>query len=200
MALLPVDVSRIRNAWAGRVSGCQLGKAVEVLSILQGHHELTQYLRDAHALPLRDYVPLIEGTLVEVTGRRSCRGEISRSEPDDDINYTVLALMLLERHGLELSTGGRCPRLVAASARRLHVDSGAGRPLVVAIASAIPAEGILGGALDLAGRAIPSASGVSEAISFSRSLVGVEGAVRRIHERYAGLPPAHCLNNLALVV
>jgi ADP-ribosylglycohydrolase len=27
-----------------------------------------------------------------------------RSEPDDDINYTVLALMLLEEHGLELET------------------------------------------------------------------------------------------------
>lgn len=99
-----VDPERIRNAWAGRISGCQLGKAVEVLSLRLGHEELTSYLREAGALSLRDYVPLVAGTLVEVTGRESCRGEFSRSEPDDDINYTVLALMLLERHGLELST------------------------------------------------------------------------------------------------
>jgi len=99
-----IDPARIRNAWAGRISGCQLGKAVEVLSLLRGHAALTRYLEDAGALPLRDYVPLVRGTLVERTGARSCRGEISRSEPDDDINYTVLALILLERHGLELTT------------------------------------------------------------------------------------------------
>ena len=104
MTAAAVDPERIRNAWAGRISGCQLGKAVEVLSIRQGHEGLTSYLREAGALPLRDYVPLVEGTVVEFTGRESCRGELSRSEPDDDINYTVLALMLLERCGLELST------------------------------------------------------------------------------------------------
>ena len=70
----------------------------------QGRDALLSYLRTANALPLRDYVPLVPGTLVEKTGRGSCRGEFSRSEPDDDINYTVLALMLLEEHGLDLST------------------------------------------------------------------------------------------------
>ena len=100
----PVDPARIRNAWAGRISGCQLGKAVEGLSVLRGNAELTRYLQDAGALPLRDYVPLVRDTLVERTGARSCRGEISRSEPDDDINYTVLALILLERHGLAIAT------------------------------------------------------------------------------------------------
>ena len=31
-------------------------------------------------------------------------GPADRSEPDDDINYTVLALLLLEEHGLALET------------------------------------------------------------------------------------------------
>jgi len=70
-----VDPVRIRNAWAGRISGCQLGKAVEVLSVTRGREALTSYLRQADALPLRDYVPLISGTLVELTGRESCRGQ-----------------------------------------------------------------------------------------------------------------------------
>ncbi len=104
MSALTVDPTRIRNAWAGRISGCQLGKPVELLSMRQGRDALLSYLRDADALPLRDYVPLVAGTLVEKTGRGSCRGEFSRSEPDDDINYTVLALTLLEKHGLDLST------------------------------------------------------------------------------------------------
>ncbi len=99
-----IDPTRIRNAWAGRISGCQLGKPVELLSMRQGREAVAAYLRDAGALPLRDYVPLIPGSFVDKTGRSSCRGEFSRSEPDDDINYTVLALLLLEEHGAELST------------------------------------------------------------------------------------------------
>ena len=104
MGRAPIDRGRIRGAWEGRISGCQLGKPVELLSMRQGHDALLGYLREADALPLRDYVPLLENTLVDWTGRRSCRGQLTRSEPDDDINYTVLALMLLEQHGLELST------------------------------------------------------------------------------------------------
>ena len=96
-----VDRERIRGAWLGRISGCQLGKPVELLSMRQGRDALADYLRKAGALPLRDYVPLVEGTTVARLGRRSCRGQIERSEPDDDINYSVLALMLLEQHGAE---------------------------------------------------------------------------------------------------
>jgi ADP-ribosylglycohydrolase len=95
---------RLRAAWQGRISGCQLGKPVEVLSMTRGYDALTEYLQRAGALPLRDYVPLVPGTLVEWTGRASCRGILERSEPDDDITYTVLALLLLEEHGLALST------------------------------------------------------------------------------------------------
>ena len=104
MEALPVDPARIRAAWQGRVSGCQLGKPVEVLSAAQGRAALEDYLREAGALPLRDYVPLVEGTLVDRFGRACCRGQLVRAEPDDDINYTVLALLLLEEKGAALET------------------------------------------------------------------------------------------------
>jgi ADP-ribosylglycohydrolase len=274
MTPVAVDPERIRSAWAGRISGCQLGKAVEVLSIRQGHEGLTSYLREAGALPLRDYVPLVAGTIVELTGRESCRGELSRSEPDDDINYTVLALMLLERCGLELSTeevarawlrllpaastwtaerfayrtllerandlfaygmppgfdlaecarneysewigaqiradiyGWVCPGrpvLAADLARRdaalSHTGDGVhGAAFVAALGAAIPAARSLEEAVDVAYDQIPSGTGVSEAISFARSLAGADDAVELIHERYAGLSPVHSVNNLALVV
>jgi ADP-ribosylglycohydrolase len=96
---MSADPARIRAAWQGRISGCILGKPVEVLSFQQGHGGLTLYLQDTGALPLRDYVPLEEGSTVARLGRHCCRGHISRAEPDDDINYTVLALTLLEDHG-----------------------------------------------------------------------------------------------------
>ena len=95
---------RIRGAWTGRISGCLLGKPVEVLSFRDGRVGLESYLRRAGAFPLRDYVPLVEGSLVAERGRLSCRGHISRPEPDEDINYTVLALLLLDDRGTAMCT------------------------------------------------------------------------------------------------
>ncbi|MFT5140234.1 MAG: ADP-ribosylglycohydrolase [Lysobacterales bacterium] len=94
----------IRSAWAGRVSGCILGKPMEVLSFQQGRQGITAYLEEAHALPLRGYVPLIKGTVVDRLERACCRENIERAEPDDDINYTMLALLLLEDKGIEFNT------------------------------------------------------------------------------------------------
>ncbi len=101
---MQADPARIRAAWEGRISGCQLGKPVELLSMSKGKAELDAYLRQADALPLRDYVPLIEGTLVSRFGAACCRGRLVRAEPDDDINYTVLSLLLLEQKGAALET------------------------------------------------------------------------------------------------
>jgi ADP-ribosylglycohydrolase len=104
MKAMVVDRKRILSAWEGRISGCQLGKAVEILSMLKGRDALVAYLGKHDALPLRDYVPPGDDPLVNLMGISSCRGNIRRSEPDDDINYSVLALMMLEEHGLDLTT------------------------------------------------------------------------------------------------
>ena len=104
MPALIADSKRVYAAWQGRVSGCILGKPVEVLSFQHGLDGLLAYLEDARALPLRDYVPFQQGSLVDAPGRACCRGHIVRAEPDDDINYTVLALLLLEEKGLALET------------------------------------------------------------------------------------------------
>ena len=104
MQAVTLEPARIRSAWEGRISGCMLGKPVEVLSFQQGRTGLAAYLREADALPLRDYVPLIEGTVVARLGRACCRGHMVRAEPDDDINYTMLALLLLEDLGVAFET------------------------------------------------------------------------------------------------
>ncbi|MGE4650589.1 MAG: ADP-ribosylglycohydrolase family protein [Myxococcota bacterium] len=95
---------RLRAAWQGRISGCQLGKPVEVLSLTKGHDALHNFLDETRALPLRDYVLAVEGDATGGICPGSTRGRIVRSEPDDDINYTVLALQLLEVHGTALTT------------------------------------------------------------------------------------------------
>jgi len=95
--------SRVTRAWQGRVSGCMLGKAVELYSMTQGQKALTEYLERADALPLRDYIPKLPDApdaLLTV----ACRDQFEQSAPDDDINYSVLALELLEKHGRALQT------------------------------------------------------------------------------------------------
>jgi ADP-ribosylglycohydrolase len=104
MNLVDTDPARIRSAWKGRISGCLLGKALELLSFRHGLAGLRDYLGAADALPLRDYVPVIGGTLGEQVDRTCCRGHIVRAEPDDDINYTVLAMLMLEDKGIDLAT------------------------------------------------------------------------------------------------
>ncbi len=99
-----ISRDRIRGAWLGRVSGCLLGKPLEVLSFEQGRDGLRRYLENADAWPLRDYAPLVAGTVVEHRAKNCCAGFIERAEPDDDLNYTILALTLLERHGASLTT------------------------------------------------------------------------------------------------
>lgn len=78
-----------------------LGKPVEVLSFQRGQQGLLAYLKDADALPIRDYIPALEGTIVEERERNCCRGHFDRAGPDDDINYTMLALLLLESNGVD---------------------------------------------------------------------------------------------------
>lgn len=132
--------SRIRNAWAGRVSGCMLGKPVEQLSMRKGREALQSYLERAEALPLRDYVPLIEGSESELRDHDACRGRMDRAIPDDDINYTLISLLILEEYGRGFSTAdvGRAwlrflPGAIVFTAEReaysrLLADAGMGFP------------------------------------------------------------------------
>ena len=99
-----VDRNRIKGAWEGRISGCQLGKPVEIMSNMLGLDAMRTFLKDTGALPLRDYIPYTGDPFVEIMGKLSCKEHITRSEPDDDINYTVLALIMLEKYGLDLTT------------------------------------------------------------------------------------------------
>lgn len=104
MNALSIDRNRIRAAWEGRISGCQLGKPLEMLSMVDGRSSMISYLEKSEALPLRDYVPFTDDPFLQLTGGKSCKGNMTCSEPDDDINYTVLALMMLEKYGSALST------------------------------------------------------------------------------------------------
>jgi ADP-ribosylglycohydrolase len=96
---------RILGGWLGRIAGCNLGKPVE-----DGDHwtaaHLKDYLTRAGAYPLRDYVPALDpmptGFRFRENWPNTTRGRIHGSDRDDDIDFTILALHLLEVHGAGL--------------------------------------------------------------------------------------------------
>lgn len=105
------DVSRfpdrLRGAWHGRLVGNMLGKPVE---LGWDHDQLERYLGALNALPLADYIPIPDvsltalhasGFLLDSTVPYAAlsRGRVDGGVRDDDIDYTVLAVHLLESYG-----------------------------------------------------------------------------------------------------
>ena len=95
---------RIRAAWQGRISGCLLGKPVEMISMREGPEGLNNFLEKSGSLPLRDYVNYMEHDLLRGANKKCCAGMMDKAEVDDDITYLVLALMMMEQHGIDLTT------------------------------------------------------------------------------------------------
>lgn len=99
----PPDLAdRIHGAWLGRCAGCLLGKPVEGWSGAQ----VRAYLQVANAWPPDDYVPALEPhpaafPPMKASWPEATRGSIDGMARDDDLDYTIVALLVLERTGGE---------------------------------------------------------------------------------------------------
>ena len=92
---------RIKGAWYGRIGGVVLGKPLEMRL---DRKFIKRYLESLGAYPLNDWVPQESPALgISLRCKPSTLGNIQYAEPDDDIHYTILGLMLLEEHGLGFS-------------------------------------------------------------------------------------------------
>ncbi|GGT96480.1 ADP-ribosylglycohydrolase family protein [Streptomyces lateritius] len=100
---------RILGGWTGRIAGNMLGKPVE-----RGDHwtpeRIDLYLRLTDALPLTDYLPPppadtpAEGFELRPEWPQCVRGRIHGSCRDDDVDYSILGLHLLETRGFAFTT------------------------------------------------------------------------------------------------
>jgi ADP-ribosylglycohydrolase len=93
----------VRGAWLARCAGCCLGKPLEGLTPSQ----IRAYLHAAGAWPLRDYVPLLDPLpdgieRLNPSWRTATLGRVDGMPRDDDIDYTILALHLVETYGRDL--------------------------------------------------------------------------------------------------
>ncbi|MEH0574514.1 MULTISPECIES: ADP-ribosylglycohydrolase family protein [Streptomyces] len=103
----PELADRVLGGWLGRIAGNMLGKPVEQ-GDLWTRGRIDRYLRRAAALPLTDYLPEPpteeDGLRLRPEWRACVRGRIHGSCRDDDVDYAVLGLDLLETHGFGFST------------------------------------------------------------------------------------------------
>jgi ADP-ribosylglycohydrolase len=94
-----VFVDRVRAAWLGRCAGCVLGKPVEGWS----RDAIRSFLQLEDAYPLADYFPQPgasrNGFVMRDCWPETTRGGIEFVARDDDIDYTILGLHVLEEHG-----------------------------------------------------------------------------------------------------
>jgi ADP-ribosylglycohydrolase len=90
---------RMRAAWLGRCAGCTLGKPVEGWT----REDIRRYLELAGEYPIQDYVPSLEpmpeGLEMHPSWRDTVRGNVRFMARDDDIDYTILGLHILETYG-----------------------------------------------------------------------------------------------------
>jgi ADP-ribosylglycohydrolase len=90
---------RVQAAFKGAICGCILGKPLEIDPTLA---EIRAAAERCGEWPLRDYV---SEALLDALGRRhasapeTTRGNIRYVAPDDDINYAILGMLVLENHG-----------------------------------------------------------------------------------------------------
>ncbi len=89
---------RIYGAWLGRSAGCVLGKPVEGWPKAR----IDKYLEESQSLPLDDYLPFIEGQMPEVH-KPSTRGNIVCMPRDDDLDYSIIGLLVLETRGVDFT-------------------------------------------------------------------------------------------------
>jgi ADP-ribosylglycohydrolase len=94
---------RIRAAFLARVCGCMLGKPFEIDVSLA---DIRKALEATGEWPLVDYpteqtlrsLPTLQGQWRELARER-----IAHVAPDDDINYTIIAMLLLEQRGADFT-------------------------------------------------------------------------------------------------
>ena len=100
---LDVVSKKVEAAFKASVCGCILGKPLE--ASLTGE-EIKNALKQSNQWPLNDYVsgsikeflPRVHPSHIETT-----KENINYVAPDDDINYTIMGMLILENYGIEFT-------------------------------------------------------------------------------------------------
>jgi len=116
---------RLLAAWEGRCAGCQLGKPLEGPTWPDRIRKILEFVG---SWPLEDYMhPMPGGFAAEMLPdceffqadskwrNLQCKGQFDRVSTDDDINYSIFSLLLLEKHGPEFTSEEAARSFVSSS-------------------------------------------------------------------------------------
>jgi ADP-ribosylglycohydrolase len=97
--------SRVKGGWLGRAVGNTLGKPIEGLP----RDQVETYLRAADQWPLRSYLPLLDPlptgvSALHTSAPLATAGRFDDVPRDDDLDWTILNLHVLEKYGREVRT------------------------------------------------------------------------------------------------
>jgi len=95
---------RIYGGWLGRTAGCVLGKPVE----LWPHERVRSYLELTGSYPLTNYIPAMHpmptGFKFKDEWKGATLGDIDGAPRDDDMDYPILNLGVLDRYGPDFTS------------------------------------------------------------------------------------------------
>ncbi len=98
---------KVLGGFLGRCAGNMLGKPVESMGISQGWRSVSQRLSRLGIKRLEGYFPTVfftEEELRNTSVLKATAGSIDRVLRDDDIDYTLLNLRLVEKRGVDFSS------------------------------------------------------------------------------------------------
>ncbi len=101
--VVPDAAERVRAAFMGSVTGCMLGKPFEIATTLA---VIRAALEAQGEWPLADYPS--EATILSLHWQQPqwpelVKGRITHVAADDDINYSVIGMLVLESHGADFT-------------------------------------------------------------------------------------------------
>lgn len=99
--------NKIKGAWVGRICGCLLGKPIEGID----ENDLAVILNSSGNNPMHRYITSLDITdeviaksKYRLTREHCWADKIDAAPADDDTNYTVMALMLIEKYGSDFTS------------------------------------------------------------------------------------------------
>lgn len=101
----------ILGGWLGRCAGCLLGKPVEGwrrerivgLNRAIGNYPIRGYMDSRQPEEVRKQFEITDEPIFEGKGTHPWVNNVSAMPEDDDINYTIIGLIMLERYGFDFT-------------------------------------------------------------------------------------------------